>query len=347
MIQITDLYKYYGTQRAVGPITTTIDQGQIVGLLGLNGAGKTTTLRVLACDLIPTSGTVQVDGIDVVERPEEVRARVGYLPDSPPLYGEMRVVEYLSFVARLRGVPAADVSRRVADVIELTETGRERNKLIAALSHGFKQRVGIAQAIVHRPKLVVLDEPISGLDPKQIVDMRALVRSLRGEHTVVISSHILTEISETCDRILVIRDGAIAAEGTEADLFTQMQQSTRRVDVTVRQSGASTHEVFERLERAARGVDGVTEVEEANPSEAGDGVASARVYAGNDVRDALCRALVNADLGVLALARSEHELENVFLELSGATSDGERRSPREGSSSSESAGNGASQEASA
>ena len=218
MIEINNLYKYYGDQKAVGPLSATIEKGQIVGLLGLNGAGKTTTLRVLACDLLPTSGTVKVGGIDVVERPDEVRKRIGYLPDTPPLYGEMTVREYLTYCARLHGVARADLEKRVSEAIELTEVVDQADQIISSLSHGFRQRVGIAQAIVHRPELVVLDEPISGLDPVQIVEMRELVRSLRGEHTVIVSSHILHEISETCDLILVIRDGQIVASGTEAEL---------------------------------------------------------------------------------------------------------------------------------
>jgi ABC-2 type transport system ATP-binding protein len=162
VIEIRELYKYYGDRRAVGPLSATIEKGEIVGLLGLNGAGKTTTLRVLACDLLPTSGSVRVGGFDVVANPDEVRARIGYLPDVPPLYGEMTVREYLRFVARLRGVAPSDVARRVSDVIDLTEIGDERDNVIASLSHGFRQRVGIAQAIVHGPEFVVLDEPISG-----------------------------------------------------------------------------------------------------------------------------------------------------------------------------------------
>ena len=218
MIEIRDLYKYYGDRRAVGPLSATIEKGEIVGLLGLNGAGKTTTLRILACDLLPTSGTVRVGGLDVVDVPHEVRRRIGYLPDTPPVYLEMTVDEYLTFAAKLRGVTGADVEKRVDEALELTEVGSERDRPIGALSHGYRQRVGIAQAIVHKPEFVVLDEPISGLDPVQIVEMRDLVRSLGGEHTVVVSSHILSEIHETCDRIFVIRYGQVVASGTEKAL---------------------------------------------------------------------------------------------------------------------------------
>lgn len=212
VIQVRDLTKFYGKARALGPVSFHIDQGEVVGLLGLNGAGKTTTLRVLACDLLPSSGSVEVGGLDVVDRPHEVRARIGYLPDTPPLYGEMSVGEFLAFAARLRGVPRADLDKRVREALRAAELEAVEDKPIASLSHGFKQRVGIAQAIVHKPDLLILDEPISGLDPRQIVEMRALIRGLRGKHTIVISSHILSEISETCDRILVIREGRLVGE---------------------------------------------------------------------------------------------------------------------------------------
>jgi ABC-2 type transport system ATP-binding protein len=310
VIEIRELYKYYGDRRAVGPLSATIEKGEIVGLLGLNGAGKTTTLRILACDLLPTSGTVRVGGVDVVERPDEVRARTGYLPDLPPLYGDMTVREYLRYVARLRGVSKADVEKRVDEVVELTEVGSERDSMIASLSHGFRQRVGIAQAIVHGPSLVVLDEPISGLDPVQIMEMRDLVRSLGGDHTVVVSSHILSEISETCDRILVIRDGEIVASGTEKELSARLTEGVR-CNLTLRAKVAST-----AVDSLLRSVDGVSDVEILEADEPGADVASYVVTAGRDVRDALCRALVGADVSILALSRSERELERVFLELS-------------------------------
>jgi ABC-2 type transport system ATP-binding protein len=238
------------------------------------------------------------------------------------------VGEYLSFAARLRGVPPSDVKKRVDEAVELTEVGEERERLIGALSHGFRQRVGIAQAIIHRPKLVVLDEPISGLDPKQIVEMRQLVRSLRGEHTVLVSSHILSEISETCDRILVIRDGTIAAAGTEQELFAHLSDGMR-VDLTVRApSGADG---AQGLSEVLSAVEGVSLVETRDPLERGERILSARVVGNRDVRDAVCRALVAADFGVLQLSRSEHELESVFLQLSGVAP-GASRSKRLSSS---------------
>ena len=315
VIEIQELYKYYGDRRAIGPLSTSIAQGEVVGLLGLNGAGKTTTLRVLACDLLPTSGSVRVAGFDVVERPDEVRAKVGYLPDRPPLYDDMTVREYLSYAARLRNVPTGNVKKRVADVEELTEIGDVANQLIGSLSHGFKQRVGIAQAIVHGPELVVLDEPISGLDPVQIMEMRELVRGLRGSHTVVVSSHILTEISETCDRILVINDGRIAWSGTETELSATLKQGMR-IALTLRSAGASAEVAAERGRAALTGMVGVREIEVLEPAEAGEGIATLRIAVTSDVREEVGRNLLQAGLGILELSR-EKELESMFLSLLG------------------------------
>jgi ABC-2 type transport system ATP-binding protein len=315
VIEIQDLFKYYGETRVVGPLSATIERGEIVGLLGLNGAGKTTTLRILACDLLPTTGSVRVGGLDVVERPHEVRAKVGYLPDRPPLYDDMTVSEYLEYAARLRGVRPADLKKRVDDAQELTELGDVRNKLVGTLSHGFRQRLGIAQAIVHVPEFVVLDEPIGGLDPVQIVEMRELVRGLSGEHTVVVSSHILHEISETCDRILVIQEGMIRWSGTEAELGSQLEKGMR-ISVTVLVAGASAEAAVEKAGGIARGVPGVRAVVPDEPSEAGDGIATFEVSAENDVRDALCRALVGGNVGVLEVSRLR-DLETTFRALVG------------------------------
>jgi ABC-2 type transport system ATP-binding protein len=223
----------------------------------------------------------------------------------------MTVREYLEFVSRLRGMPSAEVSRRVEEVIELTEITEESDNVIGALSHGFRQRVGIAQAIVHRPELVVLDEPISGLDPVQIVEMRSLVRTLGGDHTVVVSSHILNEIHETCDRILVIRDGEIVASGSETELSSQLREGMQ-IDITLRApSGQGEPETRELVSE----IEGVREIESRESQEAGAGVVALRIHAASDVRDALCRKLFAAGFGLLELSRAERELENVFLRL--------------------------------
>jgi ABC-2 type transport system ATP-binding protein len=305
VIEIQELHKYYGERRAIGPLSCSIAAGEVVGLLGLNGAGKTTTLRILACDLLPSAGSVTVDGIDVVERPHDVRTRIGYLPDHPPLYPEMTVRAYLHFAARLRGMSREDADRRVPEVEELIDLGEVSGDPIASLSHGFRQRVGIAQAIVHRPRLLVLDEPITGLDPVQIVEMRELIRSLKGEHTILLSSHILSEISETCDRILVIKDGQIAAAGTEAELTNKLRKG-HRVAITV--SGDEA-----RAKAALSALEGVRSVEELPAVETG--AATFQVEADHDVRAELASALVKEGLGLLQMVQGERELESVFLEL--------------------------------
>jgi ABC-2 type transport system ATP-binding protein len=320
VIQIRDLYKYYGDRRAIGPLSTDIHQGEIVGLLGLNGTGKTTTLRVLACDLLPTSGSVKVGGFDVVAEPDKVRAKVGYLPDRPPLYEDMTVREYLAFAARLRGTARAGLDKLVDEAVDQTELGEVRDQMIGTLSHGFKQRVGIAQAIVHRPEVVVLDEPISGLDPVQIVEMRDLVRGLRGAHTVIVSSHILTEISETCDRLLVLDHGKISWAGTEAELSTEFGQGLR-VDITVRAPDPSG------LVSTLKLIDGVQSVEPVAQSEPGAGITTLRISATTDIRDRLCRTLVADNIAILELVRRQ-ELESMVLELLGGGEAGARRRTR-------------------
>ena len=315
MIEIRDLYKYYGERRALGALSFTIEPGQIIGLLGLNGAGKTTTLRILACDLLPTSGTVRVGGVDVVSDPDAVRAKIGYLPDSPPLYPEMTVREYLRFAGEIRGLKRSQLSARVDEVIQLTELGAVRDDRIATLSHGFRQRVGIAQAIVHKPELVVLDEPISGLDPVQIVEMRELVRSLGGEHTVIISSHILSEISETCDRILVIGEGTIIADGSEAELGARWL-SGMRIEIVARYAAGLD---LGRFWASVRDLSGVLDVTPREPREQGVNILTFEVQMESDVRESVVAFLVERKLGVLQVSRSHRDLENVFLQLSGSS----------------------------
>jgi ABC-2 type transport system ATP-binding protein len=311
VIEVEQLYKYYGTSRALGPLSVSIADGEVVGLLGLNGAGKTTTLRVLACDLLPSSGTVRVGGLDVVEQPDEVRRLVGYLPDSPPLYDEMTVERYLAFVARLRRVASSETRALVERAVELTGLSARRAHTIGSLSHGFRQRVGIAQAIVHKPKLVVLDEPSSGLDPVQIKDMRQLVRSLGGEHTVIVSSHNLPEISEMCDRLLVLGQGTVVASGNEAELVARWA-STESIRVTVALPEGVT---VERVRDLLDGFEGVSRVEPTRPHETRSDTVSFALECTRDLRAELARAIVQQGWELLTLSRSERELENVFAKL--------------------------------
>jgi gliding motility-associated transport system ATP-binding protein len=306
MIRAQALQKSFSGRRVLGPLSFTIDDGETVGFLGLNGAGKTTALRILACDLRPSAGSVHIDGIDALENPHEVRRHVGFLPENPPLYPDMSVGEFLRFAGRLRGLTAREVAKRVPEVAARTHIDDVQGEPIRNLSHGYRQRVGVAQAVIHQPKLVILDEPTRGLDPVQIVEMRQMVRELKAEHTVLISSHILTEISETCDRMLVLGDGAIVGSGTEEEL-SQRVASSRRIVVGVRPRGT-----LEDALAAIRAVPGVVEAAAAGAADGGQEIA---VSAASDVREELCRALVEKGHGVISLGRAQHKLESIFLEL--------------------------------
>ncbi len=212
MIEIKGLSKYYGDFPALRDVSFQIQSGQVVGLLGLNGAGKTTCLRILTGYLLPSDGEVTIDSIDVFAQPIEIKQKIGYLPKTPPLYPELTVEDYLRFVARMRGLPERDFADEFLRVTELTRLSQARGSQIRHLSLGYRKRVGIAQALIGSPPVLIFDEPISGLDPRQIVEMRQLIRSLAGKHTILISSHILTEVSKTCDKVVVIHSGRLSGE---------------------------------------------------------------------------------------------------------------------------------------
>ena len=218
MIRVQGLTKRYARTVAVDDISFEVEKGRIVGFLGPNGAGKTTTMRVLTCFLPPTSGTAQVAGYDVMKQPLEVKRRIGYLPESPPLYPEMEVIEYLHFVANLKGVPKSERQQRVDQSIERCAIGDVRTKLISSLSRGYRQRVGLAQALLHNPDVLVLDEPTAGLDPKQIIETRELIKRLAGEHTIILSTHILPEVEQTCEQVIIISKGKLVATDSVQNL---------------------------------------------------------------------------------------------------------------------------------
>jgi len=306
MIQVEQLSKYYGARAAIRALSFRIDAGEVVGFLGLNGAGKTTTLRILGCVLLPTSGTVRLDGQDLMAAPRQLKARIGFLPETPPLYEEMTVGEYLAFVAGIRSVDPGRIRSRVVETEERTGLAALDAERISTLSHGFRQRVGVAQALVHDPDVLLLDEPASGLDPVQNVEMRSLIRSLRGDHTVLVSSHILPEIAQTCDRLLVVRDGELVAQGTEAELEERLGLGG---GVELEISGP-----VDAVITAVRAIPGVRGVSQ-QPGAPGHSVL--RVEAPDALRPALARAALQAGAEIYRLDVSADRLESLFLKLAG------------------------------
>jgi ABC-2 type transport system ATP-binding protein len=306
MIVAERLSKYYAGHRAIDDVSFSIREGEIVGLLGLNGAGKSTILKILGCFLMPSAGGAKVAGHSVDGDPQAIRRLIGYLPDRPPLYDEMTVKGYLSYVAKLKNVPSGEVERRVSEVMDKTNTQEVSTVRLSELSHGFRQRVGIGQALVHNPPVLILDEPINGLDPVQIVEMRDLITSLKGKHTVVLSSHILSEITRTCDRILIVDQGKLVAEGAESDLTASMAKTMRlAVDV---------ERVPDGLLDQLKSLKGVTQAVRDAVSLPGGGVRLV-VSAGGDARAAVANAVVQSGAGLVGLSRTEAGLEGLFMKL--------------------------------
>jgi ABC-2 type transport system ATP-binding protein len=302
MIEVRSISKFYGNKRAVENLSFTIRDGEIVGLLGLNGAGKSTILKVLGCFLVPSHGDARVGGNSVLDAPDEVRRMIGYLPDTPPLYNEMATKSYLRFVAKLKNVAAEKVTSFVEVAMSKTNLHEVADVRLGELSHGFRQRVGIAQALVHQPRVLILDEPINGLDPIQIVEMRDMILSLKGQHTVILSSHILSEITKTCDRILVLDRGRLVAEGSESQLRGQVKQGIEvRIEV----------ESFDpKLLEALRALNGVIEIRENRVQGF-----FLDIQCTVDIRGDIARTVIQTGSKLLALGKKEAELETLFLKL--------------------------------
>jgi ABC-2 type transport system ATP-binding protein len=306
MIEVAGLTKRYGPTLAVSDVSFDVQKGEVLGFLGPNGAGKTTTMRVITGYLAPSEGKVRVAGYDVVDEPLEAKRRTGYLPETPPVYPDMTVAEYLGFVARIKGVARREVRKRIDEISEKCAVTDVQNRQIGKLSKGYRQRVGLAQALIHNPDVLILDEPTAGLDPKQIIETRELIKGLAGQHTVVLSTHILPEVSKTCQRVLVISQGKIVASGTPDEL-THRLQGYETVLVTVEGPAA---EIMDKLQR----VSGVNLVE---PREAADSRVTFEVHAekGHDVRAELARAVVESQWKLLELKTSGMSLEDIFLKL--------------------------------
>ena len=306
MIQVENLTKRYGPTLAVSDVSFEVQKGEVLGFLGPNGAGKTTTMRILTGYLSPSEGRATVAGFDVQKEPLEAKRRTGYLPENPPVYPDMTVKEYLAFVGRIKGVGRKDLKSRIGEVSEKCAVADVMNRPIGKLSKGYRQRVGLAQAIIHNPDVLILDEPTAGLDPKQIIETRDLIRNLAGQHTIILSTHILPEVSKTCHRVVVINKGTVVAAGEPTEL-TQRLQGFETVLLVVEGPAA---EVMDKVQR----VEGVNLVE---PRESSDGRMTFEVRAekGHDVRAELARAIVESQWKLFELRTSGMSLEDIFLKL--------------------------------
>ncbi len=313
MISVNELSKRYARNIAVDHISFEVEKGQIVGFLGPNGAGKTTTMRILTCFLPPSSGTATVAGFDVLGAPLEVKKRIGYLPEAPPLYLEMRTAEYLAFVGRLKGLSGPELRQRVDIVCDRCAVGDVKNKLLGKLSKGYRQRVGLAQAIIHNPDVLILDEPTAGLDPKQINETRDLIKGLAGDHTIILSTHILPEVEQTCERVIIIDKGKLVA----TDSVNNLQSRARGaelvlVEVAGRNGTLDSVTVQQRLEKVA----GVGRVALKEKKQTG---ATFEIESMKDkfVRGDLARAVVEAGWNLNELRTAAVSLEEIFLQLTG------------------------------
>jgi len=306
VIEVQHLSKRYGPVTAVDDVSFRVERGEILGFLGPNGAGKTTTMRILTGYMPATAGKAVVAGFDVFEQPIEAKKRTGYLPETPPLYPDMTIVEYLTFVAKIKGVAAADRRHRVKTIMDRTRVAEMANRLCSRLSKGYKQRVGLAQALIHNPDVLILDEPTAGLDPKQIIETRQLIKELAGDHTIILSTHILPEVSQTCQRVVIINKGRVVAVDTPDNLTSRLRGS-ETMYVQVDTAGA---DIATSLGRVA----GVTKVSEADRR---NGLVGYEVESesGRDIRRELARTIVSSGWGLTELRPMRMSLEEIFLSL--------------------------------
>jgi ABC-2 type transport system ATP-binding protein len=316
MIEVDNLTKRYGPHTAVEGVSFRVQRGEILGFLGPNGAGKTTTMRILTCFIPATSGIARVAGYDVFEDPIEVKKRIGYLPETPPLYPDLSVFDQLTFVAKVKGIPKKDRAAKIDAVVEKAFIGDVRKRLIGRLSKGYRQRVGLAQALLNNPDVLILDEPTAGLDPKQQYETRELIKGLGGEHTIILSTHILREVSVTCNRVVIINKGRVVAEDTPDNLSSRLQGGDV-LKVEVRGEAGP-------VELALRGVSGVNSVKLGATT---DDVVAFDVEAqrGRDIRAELARSVIQKGYDLVGLQRQAMSLEDIFLHLT--TTDTEAMEP--------------------
>lgn len=324
MIQVEHISKRYGDHVAVDDLSFTVEKGQIYGFLGPNGAGKSTTMNIMTGYIAASSGTVAINGFDILKEPEKARRCIGYLPEIPPLYTDMTVWEFLLFAAELKRVPRKERKDHVEEIISKTYLTDVKGRLIRNLSKGYKQRVGLAQALIGYPEVLILDEPMVGLDPKQILEMRDLIKELAREHTILLSSHILSEVSAVCDHIMIISKGQLRASGSPEELQDRMQAKTD-LEVTVLGEKKQVEEVLREMD----GIESCT----IEPSEEADSVKIRLCTAGDvDIRKELSVALSGAGMPILSMNRLEKSLEDIFLELTeNAAAETEEDTDSEGS----------------
>ena len=304
MIEVNELTRYYGQKQAISNVSFKVKKGEILGLLGPNAAGKTTAMRILTCYMPPTSGTATVGGFDIFEQSMEVRQITGYLPENPPLYNELTVDDYLNFVAKIKGVANDKMKNEIETVIEKASVGEVRKRVIGKLSKGFKQRVGLAQCLINNPAVVILDEPTVGLDPKQIIEIRELIKNLKGDHTIILSSHILPEVEQTCERVVIISEGRVVAEDTPDNLTARMKGSDR-VILEVEGEKKKVEDIFKSF----------SDVTSVNISPMAGKRLKVAVECKKDLRKDFAQALVSKKVGLLEMQADKVTLEDIFLHL--------------------------------
>ena len=316
MIEVNNLVKRYGDHTAVDHLSFKIEKGKIYGFLGPNGAGKSTTMNMITGYIASTEGTVTIDGHDILDEPEQAKKCIGYLPEMPPLYFDMTVLEYMNFVADLKKIPKDKKKSMVAEVMEMVKITDMKNRLIKNLSKGYRQRVGLAQAILGYPEVIILDEPTVGLDPKQIIEIRDLIKSLKEKHTVILSSHILTEISAVCDHVFILSKGKLVASDSTEHLL-ELMSGAQEIALLVKDKE-------QRMEELLKELPGVAEVSR-EPGEAAEEVLfHVTAERGEDIREALFHACAKEEIPVLEIHTETKSLEDVFLELTGADGKGEQ-----------------------
>lgn len=304
MIELKNLTRYYGENRAVHDVSFKVEKGEIVGLLGPNAAGKTTTMRIITCYMPPTSGTAVIAGFDIWQDPIEIKRRTGYMPENPPVYHDLRVREYLDFVCKIKEIPKSKVKSAIDSVVQKAALQSVYNQVIGSLSKGYKQRVGLAQALLNDPEVLILDEPTVGLDPRQIIEIRELIKSLAGDHTVVLSTHILPEVEMTCERVVIINEGEVVAQDTPGNL-TRRLKGKDRIVVELDGDPSAAESIFDKF----------TQITGRQQAKATDNRAKYILETTEDIRRDLAQAIVNNNLGLYELRVEAYSLEDIFLHL--------------------------------